>query len=134
MILLLYHEMGNAGPTHETAREVHTAPAHIERRVYDRVHWQGHKTFGFDAMTLRVLVLVLTISLPANAQTRPRARELGIPLEGTPGPLNAITDVPGVEVGHRTLISGASVRTGVTAVWPRGKEIERASCRERREI
>ena len=72
-------------------------------------------------MTLRVLVLVLTISLSANAQTRPRARELGIPLEGTPGPLNAITDVPGVEVGHRTLISGASVRTGVTAVWPRGK-------------
>lgn len=43
-------------------------------------------------------------------------------MEGTPGPLNAITDVPGVEVGHRSLISGTSIRTGVTAVWPRGKE------------
>src|SRR5579885_1487414 len=52
---------------------------------------------------------------------KPRARQLGVPLEGVPGPLNAITDVSGVEVGHRTMISGASVRTGVTAVWPRGK-------------
>src|SRR5450631_2757467 len=77
-------------------------------------------TFGFHAMTLRVLVLVLGISLPAVAQTKPRARELGVPLEGTPGPFNAITDVPGVEVGHRSLISGTSVRTGVTVVWPRG--------------
>ena len=73
-------------------------------------------------MTLRMLFLVLSISLPALAQTKPRARQLGIPWEGTPGPLNAITDVPGVEVGHRSLISGTSVRTGVTAVWPRGKE------------
>jgi D-aminopeptidase len=55
-------------------------------------------------------------------QTKPRARDLGVPLEGTPGPLNAIVDVAGVEVGHRTMISGASVRTGVTAVWPRGKK------------
>jgi len=76
-------------------------------------------------MTLRMPVLLLSmsvgISLPAAAQTKPRARQSGVPLEGTPGPLNAITDVPGVEVGHRTLISGTSVRTGVTAVWPRGK-------------
>ncbi len=72
-------------------------------------------------MTHRILVLALGISLTALAQTKPRARQLGIPLEGTPGPLNAITDVPGLEVGHRTLISGTSVRTGVTAVWPRGK-------------
>lgn len=43
-------------------------------------------------------------------------------LEGTPGPLNAIVDVAGVEVGHKTLIEGDSVRTGVTAVWPRGKQ------------
>jgi L-aminopeptidase/D-esterase-like protein len=64
------------------------------------------------------------------AQTRPRARDLGIPLEGTPGPLNAITDVKGVEVGHATLISGEGklqvgvgpVRTGVTAILPRGRE------------
>ena len=59
----------------------------------------------------------------------PRARDLGIPFEGPTGPLNAITDVQGVEVGHTTLNSGAGklavgrgpVRTGVTAILPRGK-------------
>ncbi len=57
-----------------------------------------------------------------------RARELGIPLDGTPGLLDAITDVPGVAVGHETIVSGSGrlrvgvgpVRTGVTAVFPRG--------------
>src|SRR4029434_10118318 len=57
-----------------------------------------------------------------------RARDLGIPFEGTPGKLDAITDVPGVEVGYTTLISGEGklevgkgpVRTGVTAILPRG--------------
>ena len=53
--------------------------------------------------------------------SKPRARELGIPLEGTPGPYNAITDVSNVEVGFATLIEGESVRTGVTAIHPRGK-------------
>jgi L-aminopeptidase/D-esterase-like protein len=65
----------------------------------------------------------------ATAQTKPRARDLGVPFDGTPGLLNAITDVKGVEVGHTTLISGAGplkvgigpVRTGVTAILPRGK-------------
>lgn len=57
----------------------------------------------------------------ASAQQMPRARDLGIPFDGTPGPLNAITDVAGVEVGQTTLISGTTVRTGVTAVLPRGK-------------
>ncbi len=68
-------------------------------------------------------VAVLTLFLGrAEAQSeKPRARDLGVPLEGTPGPLNAITDVPGVEVGHTTLISGDSVRTGVTVVLPEGK-------------
>ncbi|UCH64283.1 MAG: P1 family peptidase [Fidelibacterota bacterium] len=52
---------------------------------------------------------------------RPRARELGLsPGVMTPGPLNAITDVASVQVGHRTLIKGGSVRTGVTAVLPHG--------------
>ncbi len=59
---------------------------------------------------------------------KPRARDLGIPFEGTPGPLNAITDVPGVTVGYTTIISGEAkengrppaVRTGVTAILPRG--------------
>jgi L-aminopeptidase/D-esterase-like protein len=52
---------------------------------------------------------------------RPRARGLGLALPGEPGPLNAITDVGGVEVGVTTLIDGASVRTGVTAILPRGR-------------
>jgi D-aminopeptidase len=64
------------------------------------------------------------------AQTKPRARDLGVPFEGTPGALNSIVDVAGVEVGHTTLISGdgklqvgmGPVRTGVTAIWPRGKQ------------
>jgi L-aminopeptidase/D-esterase-like protein len=68
-------------------------------------------------------------AIPCAAQTSPRARDLGVPFDGTPGPLNAITDVKGVEVGYRTLISGAGklqvgvgpVRTGVTAIFPRGK-------------
>jgi L-aminopeptidase/D-esterase-like protein len=64
------------------------------------------------------------------AQTKPRARDLGVPFDGTPGANNAITDVKGVEVGHTTLIAGSGklvvgqgpVRTGVTAVLPRGKD------------
>ena len=67
------------------------------------------------------LLLVFVLVWSSAAQTKPRARDLGVPLEGTPGPLNAITDVRGVEVGHRTIIEGENVRTGVTAVWPRGK-------------
>ena len=57
----------------------------------------------------------------ATPSGKPRARALGIPLAGEPGPWNAITDVPGVEVGLATLISGQSVRTGVTAIHPRGR-------------
>src|SRR6516225_11038381 len=61
---------------------------------------------------------------------KPRARDLGIPFDGSPGPNNAITDVAGVAVGHTTLVSGEGklvvgkgpVRTGVTAILPRGKE------------
>jgi D-aminopeptidase len=69
----------------------------------------------------------------AGAQgQKPRARDLGIPLEGVTGPLNAITDVPGVQVGHATIIRGeaalavgkGSVRTGVTAILPRGKTFD----------
>ena len=67
-----------------------------------------------------------------HAQSPERARDWGIPLAGTPGPLNAITDVPGVEVGLVTLISGdgplvkgkGPVRTGVTAILPRGRTFD----------
>src|SRR5437867_862632 len=58
----------------------------------------------------------------AQEPAAPRARDLGIPFEfGTPGRFDAITDVPGVEVGHVTLVEGDRVRTGVTAVLPRGR-------------
>jgi D-aminopeptidase len=73
---------------------------------------------------------VLFCSVLASAETKPRARDLGVPFDGTPGPLNAITDIKGIEVGHTTLISGdgalkvgtGPVRTGVTAILPRGKD------------
>src|ERR1051325_8870731 len=71
--------------------------------------------------------------LPPQRSTTPeriRARDLGIPFDGTPGKFNSITDVPGVEVGYTTLISGEGklevgkgpVRTGVTAIIPRGHQ------------
>jgi D-aminopeptidase len=66
--------------------------------------------------------LCATSFLPAAE----RARDVGVPLEGAPGQWNAITDVAGVAVGYQTLISGdgnRAVRTGVTAVWPRGKDV-----------
>jgi L-aminopeptidase/D-esterase-like protein len=69
--------------------------------------------------------LLATPSAPAAAQER--ARNLGLSFPGTPGPLNTITDVVGVEVGHKTLVSGSHtdggpvVRTGVTAILPRGR-------------
>ena len=74
-------------------------------------------------------LLVTSLATGAAAQAKPRARDLGVPFDGTPGPFNAITDVKGVEVGHTTLISGEGalkvgvgpVRTGVTAILPRGK-------------
>ena len=84
-----------------------------------------------------ILALVLffpLITIPSFAQEKtapkPRARDLGVPFDGTPGPFNAITDVAGVTVGHTTLISGEGklvvgkgpVRTGVTAVLPQGKD------------
>jgi len=54
--------------------------------------------------------------------TKPRARDIGIPFEGMPGSFNAITDVNGVEIGFTTLISGGDCRTGVTIIHPRGRE------------
>ncbi len=75
-----------------------------------------------------VLLCLLTTTLLFSQ--KPRARDLGIPFFGQTGPLNAITDVEGVEVGHRTIISGSGknevgkgpIRTGVTAIFPRGKK------------
>ena len=81
-------------------------------------------------ISLVPILLALGLSTPLLAAHGDRARDLGIPLEGTPGKLNAITDVPGVLVGHTTLIEGEGalevgkgpVRTGVTAILPRGRD------------
>ena len=80
-----------------------------------------------------LLAVCLAVSLtadPIGAAGKPRARDLGVPFEGMPGPLNAITDVAGVTVGHATIVEGEGplvvgkgpVRTGVTVVLPRGSE------------
>lgn len=78
--------------------------------------------------SLAFVTAILLISVSLQAQ-KPRERDLKLPIGGTPGALDAITDVAGVEVGHTTLISGSGklvvgkgpVRTGVTVVHPRGK-------------
>ncbi|HEX8814620.1 MAG TPA: P1 family peptidase [Terriglobales bacterium] len=78
----------------------------------------------------KLFPILLVLSGLAVAQTKPRARDLGVPFDGKTGTYNAITDVKGVEVGHTTLISGdgplkvgvGPVRTGVTAILPRGRE------------
>src|SRR3954454_24879639 len=89
------------------------------------LHQEKSKTFYMKKIPL---FLFLLVQLSGFAQ-KPRARDIGIPFEGTPGAFNAITDVKGVEVGYTTLIAGdgklvvgkGPVRTGVTAVLPRGK-------------
>ena len=78
-----------------------------------------------------LVVAMTTIAATAFAQTGTRARDLGVPLEGASGPHNAITDVAGVLVGHTTIIRGEGprvigegpVRTGVTAILPRGRDL-----------
>ena len=91
------------------------------------------KRHGFGKALILLGMLPALPILPASpvlhSQTKPRSRDLGVPLEGTPGRFNAITDVAGVEVGHTTLIEGKGplvqgrgpVRTGVTAVLPQGR-------------
>jgi D-aminopeptidase len=83
---------------------------------------------AFAILPALFLIMAAASGQQTNA-VKPRARDLGVPFEGTPGPLNAITDVAGVTVGETTLISGEGklvigqgpVRTGVTAVMPRGQ-------------
>lgn len=81
----------------------------------------------------RIFSIFITILICSQSYgQKPRARDLGIPLDGKTGKLNAITDVKGIEVGHTTLISGKGklvvgdgpIRTGVTAVLPRGKKYD----------
>jgi L-aminopeptidase/D-esterase-like protein len=93
-----------------------------------------HCVRAFSSVALALLQCEPTLLLAHDDSvpraTEPRARDIGIPFDGTPGPFNAITDVAGVEVGYKTLISGEGkliigkgpVRTGVTAILPRGKD------------
>jgi len=72
------------------------------------------------------LIVIVTVTAALLSAQKPRARDLGVPFPGTPAPLNAITDITGIEVGHTTLISGQGklvmgvgpIRTGVTVVSP----------------
>src|SRR5213596_2821850 len=88
---------------------------------------------GWGAMAKKILAAaaVLLVIATASAQsttsaTRPRASDLGLKVGILPtGPLDAITDVVGVEVGHATIINGDKVRTGVTAVLPHSGNLYR---------
>src|ERR1700676_869938 len=87
---------------------------------------------GMRARLGLAMVLIVSAVLAPVGRAAPieRARDVGVPFEGTPRPLNAITDVPGVEVGQVSLVSGQGslkvgvgpVRTGVTIIFPRGRE------------
>jgi D-aminopeptidase len=80
-------------------------------------------------MRTSCLIAILLLSFIITTAQNPRARDIGIPFNGTPGKFNAITDVAGVTVGHTTIISGSGklikgkgpIRTGVTAILPGGK-------------
>src|SRR5437762_6947809 len=77
-----------------------------------------------------IIFLMTSATISFSQEKKPRARDIGIPFDGTPGKYNAITDVAGVEIGHTTLIEGngklekgkGPVRTGVTAIFPSGKK------------
>ena len=71
-------------------------------------------------------LFLAVLSVPVLAQQRPRAADIGLKVGTLPsGPLDAITDVAGVRVGHTTLIRGDSIRTGVTVVLPPGDNVFR---------
>ncbi|WP_373493363.1 P1 family peptidase [Aquiflexum sp.] len=80
-------------------------------------------------MKRSIVLLILILNLSITHAQKPRARDLGVPFDGTTGQFNTITDVKGVEVGYSTIISGSGenivgkgpIRTGVTAIFPRGK-------------
>ncbi|MCK5683330.1 P1 family peptidase, partial [bacterium] len=91
------------------------------------------ETIQRNKLSLLIFILLFIFLFVASesliAKENIRARDIGIPFEGTPGALNAITDIPGVEVGQKTIITGEGslqmgegpVRTGITGVFPLGK-------------
>ncbi|MCS1407568.1 MAG: Beta-peptidyl aminopeptidase BapA [Verrucomicrobia subdivision 3 bacterium] len=114
-----------------------TALSRICWRIKSVFHNLQPNTQPMSHLRLFAIVTILSVSTTPDsttaAETRPpRARDLGIPFKGTPGPLNAITDVAGVLVGHSTIIKGSGplkigegpVRTGVTAILPTGRTFQ----------
>jgi D-aminopeptidase len=86
--------------------------------------FRGRTAFFRIATLLVAAATVISVAGAAQSESRPRARDLGLaPGAGSPGPLNAITDVSGVLVGHVTLVSGDNVHTGVTAIIPHAGNI-----------
>ena len=99
-----------------------------------------YKVCRHKLVVIGILIATTSVVVPIGSkaqavaakasEVRTRSRDLGIPFDGKPGPYNAITDVAGVEVGYKTLIAGEGrrvigkgpVRTGVTAILPRGKK------------
>ncbi len=87
-------------------------------------------SFSFAISLFAICLAATSLKAQESPHAKSRARDIGVPFDGVPGPLNAITDVSGVTVGHTTLISGEGklqvgkgpVRTGVTAILPRGKD------------
>ena len=93
--------------------------------AYAVIMWIQHTGGAMSNLVRNYLFTFLLLPLLATADSEPRARDLGIPFEGTPGSLNAITDITGVTVGFESIIEdlpdGTAVRTGVTAILPRGE-------------
>ena len=105
-----------------------TAPEFLSYQAASALH-KGPRRHRLALPLCAALAALFVFGQAASSRSRVRARALGVPFDGRPGPHNAITDVKGVEVGYTTLISGSGklvvgvgpVRTGVTAILPRGK-------------
>ncbi len=118
-------------PARADAAERARAAAAARRARPETAVSQGMTRMTYRTLRLAVLSLATASTALAQQPAKPRARDLGVPFDGTPGALNAITDVPGVEVGQVTIVSGGGplvvgtgpVRTGVTAILPRGRDI-----------
>ena len=92
--------------------------------------WNTASIAARYAIVIEIFFLFCAFPAVARGPAKPeRARDVGVPFDGVPGKLNAITDVRGVEVGHRTIVEGEGklvvgvgpVRTGVTAILPLGR-------------
>ena len=112
----------------ENAARLFSANARCVPRTHACCVHRGTAADAHSTACLAPQPLGPIMALDLSAQAPHRARDLHVPFDGNPGPLNAITDVPGIAVGHTTLISGdgklqqgtGPIRTGVTAIMPRG--------------